>query len=318
MITALLSMMIVAKPEVSAWVVAYNPGSVKRFEVRADQIDTVFMEYYTVSAAGLPVRRDRYTPTFEKARAIAKKHKVQFFGMINNYADDSGIDDFDSKRMTKALATTESRLALTDGLVKLLMQDGAAGVDLDLESMKGDDRDRYSAFVAQLAKKLHAERLKLSVTVHPKEEVLGGWDGVKAHDYHALGSVADRFNIMTYDFSWSTSPAGPIAPNNWVERVIKFGATQLPASKLGMGVACYGYDWTKKPASNPSWEDFGKRTYTTDPASGEYVDGKLRYSGAEAFRQKYLLATKLGVASVAFWYCGSEDPKIWDLLPKRR
>ncbi len=307
-----------AKPEISAWVVGYNEGSVTRFAERADQIDTVFMEYYTVSYEGLAIRRDRYASTFAKAREIAKKHKVQFYGMINNYADDHGLDDFDAKRMTIALATSESRKALATGLVGMLKQDGAAGVDLDLESMKGDDRDRYSAFAATLAKLLHKEGMKLSVTVHPKEEVLGGWDGVKAQDYKALGSVADRFNIMTYDFSWSTSQAGPIAPNNWVERVIKFGASQVPVNKLGMGVACYGYDWTKKPASNPTWEEFLKRTYTTDPASGEYADGKVRYSGAEAFRQKYQLATKLGVASIAFWYCGCEDPKIWDFLPTRR
>ena len=318
MISTLLSFSLLPKPEVSAWVVAYNEVSLKRFAERADQLDTIFMEYYTVTPAGLPVHRDRYTAAFSKAREIAKKHKVQFFGMINNYADEKGIDDFEPKRMTLALATRESREALATSLVKMLKQDGAAGVDLDLESLKGDDRDRYSAFAATLSKRLHAEGLKLSITVHPKEEVIGGWDGVKAHDYHALGSVADRFNIMTYDFSWSTSEAGPIAPNNWVERVIKFGTSQVTANKLGMGVACYGYDWTKKPASNPSWEEFSKRPYTTDPVSGEYVDGKLRYSGAEAFRQKYLLATKLGVASVAFWYCGCEDPKIWDLLPKRR
>ncbi len=318
MLSTMMSFVILAKPEVSAWVVGYNEISVKRFAERADQIDTIFMEYYTVSASGLPVRRDRYTPAFTKAREIAKRHRVQFFGMINNYADDKGIEDFDPKRMTIALATSESRSALAKGLVVMLKQDGADGVDLDLESLKGDDRDRYSAFATTLSKLLHSEGLKLSITVHPKEEVLGGWDGVKAHDYKALGSVADRFNIMTYDFSWTTSEAGPIAPNNWVERVIKFGATQVSASKLGMGVACYGYDWTKKPASNPTWEEFSKRNYTTDPASGEYVDGKAHFSGGEAFRQKYQLATKLGVASVAFWYCGSEDPKIWDFLPKRR
>ena len=79
-----------------------------------------------------------------------------------------------------------------------------------------------------------------------------------------------------------------------------------------------GYDWTKKPAGSPEWPDFRKRKYTTDPASGEYVDGKVRFSGAEAFRQKYQLAAKLGVKSIAFWYCGSEDPKIWDMLPTRR
>ena len=109
-----------------------------------------------------------------------------------------------------------------------------------------------------------------------------------------------------------------LACNAWVERVISFTKTQVLASKIGVGIAQYGYDWTKKPAASLSWPEFAQRKSTVDLASGELVDGKARFSGAEAFRQKYQLATKLGVGSVAFWYCGSEDPAIWDFLPVRR
>ena len=318
MLSAFVALAMVPKPEVSAWVVGYNEVSIQRFAERANQLNTIFMEYYTVDKDGLPVRRgERYRTAFMQAREIAKKHKVTFYGMINNYANE-GIEDFEPKRMTKALATPESRTLLASGLVKMLKEDGASGVDLDFESLKGDDRDRYSAFVVALAKELHRAGLKLSVTVHPKEEPIGGWDGTKSQDYRALGAVADRFNVMTYDYSWSTSDAGAIAPNAWVERVISFTKTQVLASKIGVGIAQYGYDWTKKPAASLSWPEFAQRKSTVDLASGELVDGKARFSGAEAFRQKYQLATKLGVGSVAFWYCGSEDPAIWDFLPVRR
>jgi spore germination protein len=183
--------------------------------------------------------------------------------------------------------------------------------------MKGDDRNRFSKFATLLSMLLHRQSMKLSITVHAKEEVLGTWDGVKAHDYKALGAVADRFNVMTYDFSWSTSEAGPIAPTAWVERVISFAKTQVEPSKIGVGIACYGYDWSKKPATSLDFKDFKSLAATVDPESGELVEGKLHFSGSEAFRRKYELATRLGVGSVAFWYCGSEDPKIWDFLPKR-
>ena len=318
MIATLLAPILFAKPEVSAWVVGYNDESIKRFEERAKQLNTVFMEYYTVNPNGMPVRRSRYDKTFAKAREIAKKNQVEFLGMINNYSDGEGIDGFEATRMTKAVATSESRSAHVVELVKMLKEDGAQGVDLDFESMKGDDRDRYSTFVGLLARALHKEGMKLSVTVHPKQEIIGGWDAVKAQDYKALGSVADRFNVMTYDYSWSTGPEGAIAPNDWVERVIAFAATQVPSSKIGVGIACYGYDWSKKPATSLAWSDFKPKNPKVDPTSGEIIDGNTHFSGAEAFRTKYLLATKLGVKSVAFWYCGSEDPAIWKLLPTRR
>jgi spore germination protein YaaH len=318
MIASLIFFATASKPEVSAWVVGYNPISIQRFQERAKQLDTVFMEYYTVTPSGMPVRRVRYDKTFALAREIAKRNRVEFYGMINNYSDGEGTDGFEPTRMTKAVATAESRAAHVAELVKMLKQDGAQGVDLDFESMKGDDRDRYSAFVALLAKALKRESMKLSVTVHPKQEVIGGWDAVKAQDYKALGAVADRFNVMTYDFSWSTGPEGAIAPNDWVERVITFAATQVPANKIGVGIACYGYDWSKSPATSLTWPDFNAKEAKIDPPSGELINGKAHFSGAEAFRQKYQIATKLGIKSVAFWYCGSEDPAIWSFLPTRR
>ena len=112
MISALLSLVLAAKPELSAWVVGYNEVSVQRFEERAKYFNTVFMEYYTITATGIPVRRPQYEKAFSKARDIAKKNGVQFFGMINNYAAEKGLDDFDPLRMSKALATSESRMGL--------------------------------------------------------------------------------------------------------------------------------------------------------------------------------------------------------------
>lgn len=318
MVAVALAVLCAQKPQVTAWVVGYNPVSVQRFGERADQFDAVFMESYGVTADGVAFRREANIGPFKKAREIAKKHKVQFFAMISNYAEGQGEDGFDPKRMTKALATEESRRAFAAGLVTIAKEDGADGVDLDLESLKADDRDRYSKFVALLGKMLHDSHMKLSVTVHAKETVEGNWDGVKAHDYKALGSVADRFNVMTYDFSWSSGPEGAIAPTAWVERVVSFAKTQVDAKKIGVGIACYGYDWKTKPATSVDWADMKTKPTKIDPESGEVVDGTLHYSGSEAFRRKYELATKLGVGSVAFWYCGSEDPKIWDFLPVRK
>jgi spore germination protein len=184
--------------------------------------------------------------------------------------------------------------------------------------LNGADRDRYSAFVYELAKMLHASKRKISVTVHPKQTDDGGWDGARAVDYKALGTSADRFNVMTYDMHWSDSDPGALAENNWVNNVINYAKSRIPASKLGMGVACYGYDWNVKPATSLVWDDFTKRKYTIDEASSEYKDGKAYFSGAKAVEAKFRIAQAQGLGAIAMWYCGSEDPAIWDFLPRRK
>jgi len=49
---------------------------------------------------------------------------------------------------------------------------------------------------------------------------------------------------MAYDFS-TTSP-GPIGPLPWSEDAVKYAVTQIPASKVFLGIPGYGRDWITK------------------------------------------------------------------------
>ena len=49
---------------------------------------------------------------------------------------------------------------------------------------------------------------------------------------------------MAYDFS-TTSP-GPIGPLPWTEDGVKYAITQMPASKVFLGIPGYGRDWITK------------------------------------------------------------------------
>jgi spore germination protein len=313
-----LALVLASAPKVSAWIVGHNPNSLATFRKQAKSINTVFMEYYAVDKNARVTRRASYTPVFRQARTVARKNGVEFYIMISNYATDAQPEGFEATRLTKMVATKESITQSVKDLVKLIVEDQADGVDLDLESMVASDRDRYSAFVVELSKALKVAKRKLSVTVHPKTDDVGSWDGPKAQDYKALGSVADQFNVMTYDVHWAGSEPGAIAPTDWVEQVMLYTKSRVSASKIAMGIPCYGYDWNQKPATSLVWDDFAKHKYTVDDSSHEYVDGKVFFGGSKSFETKYKLAKKLGIGGVAFWYCGSEEPAIWSLLPRRK
>jgi spore germination protein len=53
-----------------------------------------------------------------------------------------------------------------------------------------------------------------------------------AQDFRAIGVAVDEVRVMTYDYSWDTSPPGPIAPADWVREVIAWTVTEIPRHKV--------------------------------------------------------------------------------------
>src|SRR5205814_7245047 len=104
------------------------------------------------------------------------------------------------------------------------------------------DRAALSTFVQQLSTALHEQGKLLTLAIPAKDrDVTVGWAG--AYDYAALGAAADLVTIMAYEYSGPFSGPGSVAPYDWVDRVLAFAGSQIPAQKLVLGVAWYGYDW---------------------------------------------------------------------------
>lgn len=295
-------------PSLGGWVVFWNPASPVRFTERADRFAEVMPEWFTMTPTGDVVRS---SPEHAAARKelirTARKHRVRVLGMATNY----GKSGFDPVRMTVMLRDAKIRRRHISTLVQFAQADGLNGVDLDYESMRAEDRVAYSAFVRELATALHKIKLHLSVTVHPKDSEPGSWDGPRSQDWAAIGRAADSVRVMAYDFSWADSEPGPIAPDDWVRRVMTFAKSVVPVAKLRLGVPAYGYTWSTKPARSLTHGDFLSEGAVADPASGELVVGKARFSGSEAMRRKLAIAGSLGISGISFWYVGSEDPQFW-------
>jgi spore germination protein len=117
-------------------------------------------------------------------------------------------------------------------LVNLAITGGYDGIDLDYENLRATDRTAFTTFVREVASALHAQGKLLTVNVYAKTSEPGTWDGPRAQDWQAIGQVADQVRIMTYEYSWSTSSAGPISPVNWVNDVIAFARSQIAPEKI--------------------------------------------------------------------------------------
>lgn len=215
------------------------------------------------------------------------------------------------------------------GLVDLALAHGYAGINLDFENVPPRDREAMTAFAARLAQALHSRGLIFTVAVPAKtaDDPADGWSG--AFDYGALGRVADYVVVMTYDQHWAGGPPGPVAALSWAADAAAYAAREIPAERLLLGTAAYGYTWpsggrgrafTARQALTLAaghgavvrWDDAHQVPYFHYRSGG--VDHVAYFENAHSLRGKLRVARSLGLAGVALWRLGYEETALWPLL----
>lgn len=252
--------------------------------------------------------------------------EVQLVPSVSNFR----AGRWDGPLVTDLLDDPATRRTHIEALLDASLQPGVAGLDLDYESLDGDHRDAYSAFIRDLARALHDADRTLTVTVHAKTSEPGDWPGARAQDWAAIGEAADAVRVMTYDHAWAGSAPGPVAPLPWVEDVIGFAISQIPPDKVKLGLPTYGYDWPEgADGADLAWADVVALadsrdavqrwdddaaspwlTYTADDGTRHTV----WYENARSLEAKLDVARRHDLRGVFLWKIGGEDPAIWDVL----
>ncbi len=133
---------------------------------------------------------------------------------------------------------------LIENLLRKVREKGYAGVDVDFEYILPEDRVGYAQFMQNLRGMMNREGYQVSVALVPKTS--GTQPGLlyEGMDYRLLGESADQVFLMTYEWGYTYGPAMAIAPLNQVQRVLDYAVTEIPLTKILMGVPNYAYDWT--------------------------------------------------------------------------
>ncbi len=235
-------------------------------------------------------------------------------------------NSFDPARVHTFLANPDLRQAHIQAILTQLDAWGFDGIDIDYESLYASDRDAFSLFMAELAGALHSQGKRVSIAVHPKTSEPGSWSGPQAQDYAALGRVVDRFRIMVYDYHWSTSSAGPLAPLVWGEDVLNFAVSVVDPALIWLGAPFYGYDWVGSSGEAITWNQAMARlaangaTLQWQDADGSghvkepwfsYGAHQVWFHNGLATRHRLRLADAHDIAGLAVWRLGNEDPAGW-------
>jgi spore germination protein len=215
-----------------------------------------------------------------------------------------------------------------DSIVSLVDRQDYAGIDIDYEGLHAGDQAAYLSFIRELAAALHAQGKVLSVAVFPQTSAADVSASNPAQNYAAIGKVANQVRIMGYNNHWATSPPGAVAPIGWVRSVLRYAVSQMPASKVVLGIPLYGYNWGDGAAQTISWlqalklsRQYGvtaKYDQTSQAPTFTYATGgrphTVWFENAESTTAKLDAVKGDSVAGVYLWMYGYEDPGTWPAL----
>jgi spore germination protein len=291
----------------------------QRTDPQGLQLTHVSPSWYAPTTAGAVIKQETSVDDSAATVTAIKTAGVKLVPAVANYVN---------KRWTPTatmnmLTNPGARTVMVRNLAALTLARGYDGIDIDFEHLPVDARVPLVLFVRELAGLLHPAGKHLAVTVHPKSWEPGPQPKNKAQDYAGLATAADELRIMLYDYHWDTGDPGPLAPITWVKQVAKFATTIVPAAKLTLGFATYGYDWPTDGSGGESHMHTElaalakakgvaiRYDATTGGSRFSYPGHAVWLEDAASLRPKVELARTLGLGGVHFWRLGGDDPAIW-------
>ncbi len=244
------------------------------------------------------IRQEPWTTLF----ADAKKQGVRVY---------PSILWTDGAAMERILNNTQERKSHIDEIVSEVVYYKFDGIDIDYENKTAATKQGYSLFLQELAARLKKNNKKLVCTIEARTPLESRYTKLTpsirasieyANDYKVIGKVCDQVRIMAYDQAttdvqltgrYATTLYRPVSDIAWVRKVLTLALEDIPAKKIVVGVATYGYKYEYS-------QDNGATTYKRI--------GSMNYYYAQALAQSIGVTPTRNVAGeLSFTYASSTD-----------
>ncbi len=150
---------------------------------------------------------------------------------------------FDTQRAELVLTDPGVQDQLVSEVLQTIRAKGYAGLDVDFEYLPGQLAQAYAAFLGRLQRLLRAQSLLIWAALAPKTSASQRGLLYEGHDYAAVSAAVDAVLLMTYEWGYTAGPPMAVAPLPNVRAVLDYAATEIPPTKIFLGVPNYGYDW---------------------------------------------------------------------------
>jgi len=233
------------------------------------------------------------------------------------------------------LADPALQQKLITSILVEMKQKGYLALNVDFEYVPPADRELFQNFIQNLVDHLHPHNYLVSVCLAPKLNADQAGTLYEAHDYQALGRIADFVILMTYEWGWSGGPPRAVAPLNEVNKVLQYALSVIPPQKIVMGMPLYGYDWTLPYVQGGKWaptispheavnraNTYGATIHYDEEGQSPYYnyydkEGRehvVWFEDARSVQAKFNLVKIYNLRGIGYWVLGVPFPQNWYVL----
>ena len=298
--------------------------SLPDLEKYGSNLNMIFPEWFFIDT----VTQTLQTRIDSAGLALMRAKKLEILPILSNF--NSTLKDFDGKLLHAILSNDVKRKAFISQVADTLSYYHFDGINIDFEELKETNNIPLSTFQKELYEVLHARSLKVTMDVAVDNN---------DYDYTKLSTYNDYVILMAYDQYNTSTGAGPVSAQKWIEGAVERTAKKIEPGKIILGIAGYGYDWYKTREGKDTCEsitynyainkakiknvkvDFDNDSYNchfvyledVKGEDGELMQVKHEVWCTDAATTFNILrfSDEYEIAGTALWRMGSEDARMW-------
>ena len=199
-----------------------------------------FLSTLTIFGYGFTEEGGLIAPDDAPLLALAEEFSVAPVLLLSSITENG---NFSTSRASLLFQNLPLQRQVLAELAAVMEEKGYRGLDIDFEYVAAEDAQAFLDFIGNAAELMHSRGFFVNVDLAPKSSANQAGLLYEAHNYGAIGALADTVLLMTYEWGYTHGPPMAIAPLNQVRRVVDYALSEIPPEKILLGVPNYAYDW---------------------------------------------------------------------------
>ncbi len=200
-----------------------------------DKLNAIFPEWFFIDTTNYTLNTRIDSAGF----ALMKQKQLRIIPIFSNFWTGK---DFDGNLAHKILTNPVLQEKIISQIVDTLSYYGLSGINVDFEELTESTNEPLTNFQKNLYEALHSKGFLVTMDMAPKDN---------DYDYTKLAEYNDYIVLMAYDEHNGSTGPGPISGQKWLEDAVSWTADRMPASKIILGIAGFGYDWSNIKKDTP-------------------------------------------------------------------